>query len=951
MLFNQNAIDGSGYVIENSLRFRASASAFLSRTPLTASNRRTWTWSGWVKRGNLGTAQVIFSAGITGNGNTNTQLFFQTDNTLTFQDHNQGVTNFAVYTTTAVFRDPSAWYHIVLSVDSTQATAANRVRIYVNGVQQTLTASVVVSQNYDFQVNNTVIQYIGFGASGYLDGYMAEVNFIDGQALTPSSFGSTNPTTGVWQPERYMGTYGVNGYYLDFSGVTGTSRNYLTYSQLIGGTNWSLNTATASTNSIVAPNGSTTASAITSTGIDGYVLQPVTLVNGNTYTYSVWLKSTTNISIVIIAGTGSPYVSTSCDLTTSWQRFTLTFTTNGTANNIIIGGFNTFSTGEVVHAWGAQLNDGSSADAYFATAAAAQASTLDFGVDYSVNPFGYSSYVSNNLSNTVGATYDAMLDSPTPTGPGTRPIGNYCVLNNIALIGTAATNGSTSNANLTASTAAGSGSGVGATMTVNLPSGNKWYWEVTLVSGVTTAAAACVLGVTENSAPDGLLGTSYVYNSSDTPTYTNGDTISFAYDGVASILYCYKNNVLAKTVTSVSSTRPLIPFIRDNLAGGVVVANFNFGQRPFLYTPPSGYLAMCTSNIPDSVILEGDRYMNATIYAGNGAAGSGTTQTITTAFSPDLLWIKNRTSASGNHVLVDSIRGNNSLSSNNNNPDVPNGNQALLTDGYRVAENGGTGNIAFNPNLTGNNYVGWVWDAGSSTVTNTSGTISSQVRANTTAGISVVTYSGNSVSGATVGHGLGVAPDLVIVKNRTTSNGGTWDWIAKFNGINSLFLNGVNAATATTVSGTVSTVSSTTFTVISGSSSIGQVNITGSNYVAYCFAEIPGFSRIDSYTGNGNADGTFVYCGFRPKFVLIKRTDSTTSANWWMEDSVRNPINPTGLDLIANTAGAETNNTPTFDFLSNGFKMRSTLAGTNASGGTYAFMAFAENPFKNALAR
>lgn len=940
MLFNQNAIDSSGYVIENSLRFRSSASAFLSRTPLTASNRRTWTWSGWVKRGNLGTAQVIFSAGITGNGNTNTQFYFQTDNTLILQDHNQGVTNFAVYVTPAVFRDPSSWYHIVLSVDSTQATAANRVRIYVNGVQQTLTASVAVSQNYDFQVNNTVIQYIGFGAAGYLDGYMAEVNFIDGQALTPSSFGSTNPTTGVWQPERYSGTYGVNGYYLEFSGITGTSRNYLTYSQLIGGTGWALNTATASTNSIVAPNGSTTASAITSSGVDGFAVQSFTSVNGNTYTFSVWLKATTNISVWILAGTGSPaYSGTYCSLTTSWQRFTVTFTANGTTCNAIIGGSGSIPSGTVVHAWGAQVNDGSSADAYFATAATAQASTLDFGVDYSVNPFGYSSYISNNLSNTVGATYDAMLDSPTPTVSGTRPVGNYCVLNNIALVGTAATNGSTSNANLTATTAGASGSGVGATMTVNLPSGNKWYWEVTLVSGVTTATAACTLGICENSAPDGIIGATYGYNSSDTPTYTNGDTISFAYDGVASILYCYKNNVLAKTVTGASSDRPLIPFIRDNLAGGAIVANFNFGQRPFLYTPPSGYLAMCTSNIPDSVILEGDRYMDATLYTGNG-----TSQSVTNAsgFSPDLVWVKNR-SAVADHILADTVRGAN-LNLKSNLTNAEDGSAGFIT-----AFNSNGFSVGSDSRVNGNtnSLVAWQWDAGSSTVTNTSGSISSQVRANTTAGFSIVTYTSNSGTVSTVGHGLGVAPSMLIFKNRTLA---ATDWVVYHQSLGNtraVFLNLTNTPITSSTYFNNTSPTSSVFTI--GSSN--NLNNSTNAIVCYAFAEIAGFSRFGSYTGNGSADGTFVYCGFRPKFVMIKRTDSTTSANWWMEDSVRNQINPTGLDLIANTAGAETNNTPTFDFLSNGFKMRSTLAGTNASGGTYAFIAFAENPFKNALAR
>jgi hypothetical protein len=344
--------------------------------------------------------------------------------------------------------------------------------------------------------------------------------------------------------------------------------------------------------------------------------------------------------------------------------------------------------------------------------------------------------------------------------------------------------------------------------------------------------------------------------------------------------------------------------------------------------------------------------MDATVYAGNGAANSFTVQTISTQFTPDLLWIKNRTSGSAVHILVDVLRGNNSLSTNNANGDEANGNQALISNGYTVTEAYGAGNIAFNPNLTGYNYVGWVWDAGSSTVTNNSGSISAQVRASTTAGFSVVTYTGAG-SGQTVGHGLGVAPKMIIVKWRANATTGEY-WAvyhSELGGANKyLSLNTTNAVgTATTIWNNTNP-TSTVFSV----GADNWTNKSSTTYVAYCWAEIAGFSKFGSYTGNGSADGTFIYTGFRPKYIMMKLT-SSAGGTWCIVDTSRNTYNTAQNTLIADGSDAEFSGSSTAsayaDIVSNGFKLRTSNGGTNGNGSTYIYMAFAENPFKNANAR
>jgi len=219
-ILNNNQIGGAsgqggGYTLDNSLRFRASASAYLSRTPASAGDRKTWTWSAWVKRGNLGSYYNLMAAGPT--ATTRNGIIFWNTNTLRF--FNQA--GFSVETT-QLFRDTSAWYHIIVAVDTTQATASNRVKVYINGEQVTsFSIATYPTLNEDTLFNSVTPHKVGQDAWGSdsLDGYLAEVNFIDGQALTAADFGETNEDTGVWQPIEYAGTYGTNGFYLKGRGT------------------------------------------------------------------------------------------------------------------------------------------------------------------------------------------------------------------------------------------------------------------------------------------------------------------------------------------------------------------------------------------------------------------------------------------------------------------------------------------------------------------------------------------------------------------------------------------------------------------------------------------------------------------------------------------------------------------------------------------------------------
>ena len=766
-----------GYTIDRSLRFRSSASAYLSRTPASAGNRKTWTWSGWVKRGSLGVYSALFACNNAAGGGD--EIGFTNADALQLGT-NGG--NQIWLVTSQVFRDPSAWYHIVASVDTTQATASNRAKLYVNGVQVTaLGTATYPTQNADTTNFNTTSQHLLGGGYVSLDGYMTEVNFIDGQALDPTYFGEYNEDTGVWQPIKYTGTYGTNGFYLNFSDNTSTT--------------------------------------------------------------------------------------------------TLGYDTSGNGNN----------------------------------------------------------WTANNISLTSGVTYDSMTDVPTLTS---EDAANYAVMNPLAKDG-----GTTlSDANLKISSVNYGNN----TATMFLTNG-KWYWEaqgdgyVGAVCGQEGQNWSTSLSAT-GSKSIGYYINGTVYwdggnNGGGLSTYGTSDVIGVAVDMAAGTVAFYKNGSLEYTATFGSGTVPdlsagVFPCYNNGSSSSTAkVVTFNFGQRPFAYTPPAGFKSLNTYNLPDSTIEDGSAYFNTVTYAGTGSSLS-----IPVGFIPDFTWIKRR-NASNNHQAFDVLRGSNVLVPNETGAESD---YSLYFD-FSSSDGFDLPNASVNMNNSSGTYVAWNWKANGSGVSNTDGSITSTVSANTTAGFSISTFTTpSSFTNATVGHGLGVAPSMLIVKRRTTGDWITWHQSLGANGYLTLNTTSASASNSGSFNGT----SSTTWTM--GSSAWWQAS--ASDWICYAFAEVEGYSKFGSYTGNGSTNGAFVYLGFRPRLILIKRTNST--GNWQMWE-----LNPVGTYnvvnnlLYANLANAETSASATGDALSNGFKLRQPDNDNNASGGTYIYMAFAENPFKNSLAR
>jgi hypothetical protein len=337
-------------------------------------------------------------------------------------------------------------------------------------------------------------------------------------------------------------------------------------------------------------------------------------------------------------------------------------------------------------------------------------------------------------------------------------------------------------------------------------------------------------------------------------------------------------------------------------------------------------------------IPDGRTVMAATLYSGTGASQSINNSNNGVSFQPDFVWAKSRSNAYPN-VLVNSIVGATKyLVSNNTDAETTDAGYiaSINSNGFSVGSSGGL-------NVSGGTFVGWQWKAGGTAVSNTAGSITSSVSANTTAGFSVVTYSGNGTAGATVGHGLGAVPSMIIIKVRNAAD--NWPVYHKSLGnTDAVFLNLTTATQALTYWNST-TPSSTVFTL--GSNLI--VNKSSDTFVAYCFAPVAGYSAFGSYTGNNSTDGPFVYLGFRPRWVLIKR--ATDGGNGWqLYDNARNPYNAETLGLFPDGANAE-QTANAVDVLSNGFKLRAADTPTNSSGIVYIYACFAENPFKYANAR
>tara|TARA_R100000278_G_scaffold37611_3_gene33520 strand:+ start:835 stop:4299 length:3465 start_codon:yes stop_codon:yes gene_type:complete len=1132
--------------ISQSLRLEDGDTAHLSRTPSSAGNSQTFTFSAWVKRGNLlrnSTDWMSLFGAVSSNLNFYIAFNLATGGTL---DIGQGAT---VYRrTNELFRDPNAWYHIVVTSDTTNATDADRLRVYVNGSQiTTFSYSGTITQNGNWYVNTTVPHGVGAifpsGVAGYsFDGYMAEVNFIDGTALDHTSFGETK--AGIWIPKDTSGlTFGTNGFKLTFAeaGDLGASSSHTVHD--IFGDSSAVATYLFD-GSIVDAGGNYDGTTTSVTFADGIVGTQAGVFNGTSskweanthllgahataqsFSLSGWFQVSANYKYLVTdgyAGTGGGYFA----IHTNGSGGLAVGTGDASgSSSIAINGSETVTDGEWHHfvytssvssgtATGKLWVDGNYAGTDTTTSTIAYSNETAFGwfayanvyhacsldqirifnraltdaeVQQLAGGYGLDASSVGNHFNPVGLqSVDVVLDTPT---------NNWCTFSPIQN-----TSATTSQGNLGGAHSGSSWASLIGTIGV---SSGKWYWESCNVSSSTNYVMVGICKVEEThdafashvgSAAGGYVYYNYSsgstgskYNNNTTSNYgdkwTTGDIIGVALDLDAGTITFYKNNVsqgvayssLSGTFTAGQSwwtADSIVNFGQDSSFAGTKTAQGNAddnGIGDFYYSPPSGHLALCTSNLPDPAIdpaknEQPSDHFKVLTYTGDG----GTNRALTgVGFAPDFGWFKDRANTSS-YVMVDTLRGTSTYrtyigSDNNNGDDLTYSGPYIMvktmdSDGYTLSTTGGT-----NTNGSGRAMVSWNWlaggesptktytvkvvsdsgnkyrfdDFGSSAVTlelqeggtyifdqsdssnaghplrfsttsngthgggseyttgvtttgtagsagakttivvaastptlyyyctqhsgmggqaNTSdfnhgssnfdGAIQSLVSANTKAGFSIVTWTANGSTNDTIGHGLGGKPDVVIYKNLNAS--GNWHFI--FDGVDGsedyLHLN--DDAPASNLD--------SSYTGIQGTSTIHNYGYTnGTTMVAYCFKNREGYSKFGYYEGNGNSSspvqGPFVFLGFRPAWVMIKRWEGT-DASWAISDNGRSTFNEIANTLWADANSSEStiSNDLNIDFLSNGFKIRDSDGYYNAINVKYVFLAFAEQPFKFSNAR
>jgi len=529
------------------------------------------------------------------------------------------------------------------------------------------------------------------------------------------------------------------------------------------------------------------------------------------------------------------------------------------------------------------------------------------------------------------------------------------------------------------------------------PSSGKWYAEM-YVNTVGNLHWLCLVGdvgvsdttnrnAYANRTTNGGMGYAHSglvrYNGSDTSsgysTYTNGDIIQIAFDIDNTKVWFGKNNTWQNsgdpangtnasytTWTTTYGTLPKHWHVASNI-GNTGAATFNFGQDDtfggvitaagnadgnghgvFKYAPPTGFLAMCSANLPvsddiDPAQTDSDypaKQFGSVLYTGNGTSNNAITGL---GFQPDLVWTKNRSNvADYSNALVDSSRGRAKVLYSQRTDAEPSDSGAsddvksFDSDGFTV----GTGNnISINANT--HTYVGWCWRAnGGTTASNTDGSITSTVQANTAAGFSIITYTGTG-SNATIGHGLSAKPDFILFKRRS---GGVQNWKVYHTGTGVKVLTLNDSRAVETDSSMFNNTEPTSSVISIGTQT--NVNTSSGDQLCYAWHDVEGFQKFGTYEGNGNADGPFIYTGFRPRMLFIKNSEQ--SANWEVHDTARSTFNVVDDYLFWDTNATENSASGTFavDILSNGFKIRSTETNLNTSGRTFIYGAWADVPFK-----
>ena len=803
VITDDSALGGSE--IERSLRFCSEDSPKLNRTFGTNTSNTTKTLSFWMKRATMGAYQTMF--GTTSSGYIESRLQFTNTDELQFtdRDSSSGSTDIQKITNRK-FRDVAAWYNIVFVINTTDGTADDRIKIYVNGTQETsFSSSTNPSSSYAVSFfRSSVDNFIGANnTSDFFDGYLAEINFIDGQALDASYFGYTEFQTGLWRPKRYTGTYGTNGFRLEFKDNSGTTATTLG-------------------------------------------------------------KDTSR---------------------------------NGNVNN----------------------------------------------------------WTPNNFSVSAGVGNDSMIDTPTH---------NYATVNSLhwnVLYGAGGTsNGADftqANLRFVSPSSVTSPYNRATDSTISVDSG-KWYYEATQEhsdNGVTIGFSE-VGSIDSNGYYTGSWGFNpfdqrYMIAGTETSygaKASNGDVLGIAFDLDNNTMQLYINNSGQGVVTGLGISGKTV-VMTAKIAFWTNKWVFNFGQQGFTYTPPTGYKALESSNVPPKnvpSIIRPQRFFDTLLYTGTGS--SNIVEGL--EFSPDMIWVKGRDTNGYEHMIIDTVRGgNNSLVPNSSDAESTHGGRSMTFYPGGVRWNSDSGNC----NANGENYVMWCWKAGGSSNTyNIDGigygtaaaagldggtTDPTGASVNTENGFGIYTYTGNGTAGANIAHGLGKKPAWILIKSRSASSK---NWVVYHHANTDnpsnvyLELSGTDANADETEIFNDTEPTSSLITI----GDDGKVNQSSVTYVMYVWTEIPGYSKFGSYTGSGVTNGTYVHLGFRPAWVLFKRSDSS-STNWFIVDIKRDTFNECTRDLFPNNSDNETNNPNFVDFLSNGFKLRTT--GTAVNAGTIIYMAFA----------
>ena len=890
------------YEVERSLRFNDDDSAHLSRTPSSASNRKTWTISAWVKRGNISTATTMFNA-YDGSSSRRFQLTFESTDKLNFNQGGSASSGLA--NSDMVFRDTNAWYHLVFVADYTNGTAADRFKVYVNGSEISLTFSDDV-ENADGQWNGNWEHEIGaIGSTNQnFDGYMAEINVIDGQAYDSSYFGETDVLTGQWNPKKYTGSYGTNGFYLNFSDNSGTTATTLGKDSSGNGNNFTPNNFSVSAgagNDSVEDTPTNNFPTLNPLNINPYSSSGYpspTFTNGNlTFTTNTtsqvnyaessfyfpatgkWYLEVVINNLNIGSGVGYLQALTIRSATSGsyylWWVYSSPYYQINTGSGLVT--INAPSNGDVLQlAFDADTGKtwfGNNNTWYLsgdpATGTAMSSPIVIAGDDVRFSVSGRS----GSAANIVDVNFGQRAFSYTPP-TGFKALNSANLPDPTILL-----------PNKHFDTLLYTGNGSSQTLS-GLNFAPDWVWIKIRSQSYDHAVFDTIRGATKDLEPNqtGAEQTRQMLTAftsdgfsvgNDTQANKSGDTfVAWNWDAGDTDGKTY-------TVTVVDDSGNKYRF--DGFGTSAVTLDLAEGGT-YIFNYPSAH-PFRFSTTADGTHGGGSEYTTGVTH------NSSTQVTIVVAASAPTLYY------------------------------------------YCSSHSGMGGQVNTNSTLGSSNF---------------DGSIQSTVKVNATAGFSIVSYAGNQSSAYTIGHGLGVAPNIIIAKSRTDAvNWGVYYSILGTN-TNYMTLNTTDAQGANNnseMSGVFAVLNSST--VQMSYTAFGDV---GSSLIMYAFSEVAGYSKFGSYTGNGNADGPFVFTGFRPAWIMIKISGYT--GNWIIFDNKRDPFNYCDTRLFANLSNADTGSYNVISMLSNGFKFENQYDGSwNRNNTQFIYLAFAESPFKNARAR